>query len=83
MTTGIPVEAEALIWGPDKTGNSISSGRFIHNPESSSDIPNLDPYILNRTLAQMDRRQYQQYELPAPLQRHGPVPAVWRSVCAG
>ena len=51
MTTGIPVEAEALIWGPDKTGNSIFSGCFIHNPESSSDIPNLDPYILNRSLA--------------------------------
>lgn len=55
MATGALAGAEALVRGLDKNGSVIPPDRFIGELEDSSDIRDLDLYVLDRTLAQMDR----------------------------
>ena len=55
MTTGALVGAEALVRGVDKNGGLVPPDRFVPELENSGDIRDLDLYVLDRALAQMDR----------------------------
>lgn len=55
MSSGALVGAEALVRGLDDAGNLVSPGRFIRQLEDNGDIRDLDLYVLDRTLALMDR----------------------------
>lgn len=55
MTDGTVTGAEALVRGLDEKGRLVSSGRFIPEMEEKGLIRDLDLYVLNRTLAQLDQ----------------------------
>lgn len=55
MTDGTVTGAEALVRGLDERGRLVSSGRFIPEMEEKGLIRDLDLYVLNRTLAQLDQ----------------------------
>lgn len=55
MTDGTVTGTEALVRGLDERGRLVSSGRFIPEMEEKGLIRDLDLYVLNRTLAQLDQ----------------------------
>ncbi len=54
---------EALVRGIDEAGNIIPPDRFIRELETTGDIRDLDLYVLDRTLAQMDAWRKEELEL--------------------
>ena len=54
MGNGSLLGVEALVRGIDEAGNIIPPDRFIKELEKTGDIRELDLYVLDRTLAQMD-----------------------------
>ena len=63
MKTGSLLGAEALVRGLDEEGNIILPDRFIKEMEKSGDIRDLDLYVLDHTLAQMDKWREEGLEL--------------------
>lgn len=55
MLTGALMGAEALVRGLDDAGHIVPPDRFVGRLESSGDIRDLDLYVLDLALAEMDR----------------------------
>lgn len=63
IRTGKLVGAEALVRGVDEDGKIILPGKFIEAMEKNGSIRDLDLFVLDQTLAQMDRWREQGMEL--------------------
>lgn len=63
MLTGDLMGAEALVRGLDDAGHLVSPDRFIKELEKSGEIRDLDLYVLDQTLALLDRWREQQVPL--------------------
>lgn len=64
LRTGALAGAEALVRGLDEAGNIVPPARFIAELEDNGDIRDLDLFVLDRTLMQMERWQAQGYPPP-------------------
>ena len=63
ICTGELAGAEALVRGLDESGNIVPPASFIEEMEEKDDIRDLDLFVLDRTLMQMDRWREQGYPL--------------------